>query len=352
MSLSEFLLVGLAVLIALVAAETVLRLTPLREALGPGQLERHIEQELARHSEAPLPTPYRADALLGWAFKSDVSLPSFLEHYEHPRLTTNSLAMYGHEPDPAKSPVLALGDSFVEGISVPLDRHFASLLEDRFPAHAFLNLGVSGYGTVQSFLHLKARLKTFAARAVLFFVYFGNDFEENYVLTNRSMLGVPDYQRRHVPFWRGGGVVYGSEALGAAERRLRNLHLYSLLRAGLERLGVAEHPGMAVAREVIAEMAADLGQRNITLAVVLVPTDAMVGGRDGGRDRARYRQLRAFLDHRGISAVSLLEPFQESGRTTMGYLDAEGRVLDEHWNSATHELVAAILERHLAGLLR
>lgn len=54
--------------------------------------------------------------------------------------------------------ILLLGCSFTYGYGVDYDQTFAAIIQEAFPNYKVVNKGVPGYGTVQSYLQLKAYL--------------------------------------------------------------------------------------------------------------------------------------------------------------------------------------------------
>lgn len=70
-------------------------------------------------------------------------------------------------PDATNANILFLGCSFTYGFGVNDDQHFTSLLQKKHPALSFQNAGVIGYGTVQSLLQLKEKVKTQPLKAVI-----------------------------------------------------------------------------------------------------------------------------------------------------------------------------------------
>lgn len=70
-------------------------------------------------------------------------------------------------PNATEANILFLGCSFTYGFGVNDDQHFTSLLQQKYPALSFQNAGVIGYGSVQSLLQLKRRVKMQPLKAVI-----------------------------------------------------------------------------------------------------------------------------------------------------------------------------------------
>lgn len=99
---------------------------------------------------------------------------------------TNSFGFHDLERErtSTKHRILFLGDSYVEGLQVPTDNLFTSILEKRFVesgrAIECLNGGVSGSGTVHQYMLWK---KFFEGRVTVnhltLVIFMGNDLEDN-----------------------------------------------------------------------------------------------------------------------------------------------------------------------------
>ena len=90
--------------------------------------------------------------------------------------------------DPRTIRIAVLGDSYMQGLNVPLEHTFASFLERRvsgcFAAAGrtaeVINFGVSGYGTAQELLTYRHQAAGYAPDLVLLAVYTNNDIANNH----------------------------------------------------------------------------------------------------------------------------------------------------------------------------
>src|SRR5919108_5792949 len=84
--------------------------------------------------------------------------------------------------------ILALGDSYTEGVQVSLEQTFPYILEERLNSEKsgvrfeVLNLGVSGFGTAQEYLTLKHYGLEYKPDLVILNFFIGNDVRDNSVI--------------------------------------------------------------------------------------------------------------------------------------------------------------------------
>jgi hypothetical protein len=328
---------------SLVCSEAVLRLTAFRQPVTlPMILERTdaVQRAVRRRGPRRIFKLWSADEAIGWQLEADLEYPvEFVAHFDRRIARTNRFHMLDRAPDTTKQLVFVLGDSFVEGLPVAPDRHFCRQLEAEFPGHDFLNLGVSGYSSVQSYLHLFQRLREFAAAHVIFAIYTGNDFDENDPLRNNSMVGIDKYRRDFIPFLSPADfIVYGEESYGTMREWISRSHALRLAEHTLATLGIYSPYGALVSLRVVRLIKQHLDRLDIPLTVLLIPDENALAG-----SSRLYGRVHAAIVRTGAHTVSLLEPFQASGRSTMGYTDGKGRVVDRHWNGETHDLVTRVL---------
>ncbi len=94
-----------------------------------------------------------------------------------------------------KKRMVFLGDSFVWGYDVEAEDRFTDLLRDSFPDWEILNLGVSGYGTDQSFILLQEQFSYYQPDVVFYLYDFASDPLDN--SRNRNYGGY--YKPQFVP---------------------------------------------------------------------------------------------------------------------------------------------------------
>jgi hypothetical protein len=171
------LLLGLT-LALLSLAVALLLLEMLTRALG-----------LAAPAE-PTGNFWRTDPQTGWSLQPGATGRWFNPPYEYDiDITINSQglrdverASYDKPPDTFR--ILLLGDSYVEGLRVPLEKTFGKVLEAELNAAApdgrryqVINAGVSGWGTDQQLLWLRSEGATYRPDLVLLSFFPGNDFQ-------------------------------------------------------------------------------------------------------------------------------------------------------------------------------
>jgi hypothetical protein len=123
----------------------------------------------------------RYDPLLGWS-----KIPGARTTFHQPEYTTevaiNSCGLRDPERAYAVAPgalrLLALGDSFIEGYSVPLDQTVTQVLEASLRGRGLraeiLNGGTSGYSTDQEYLFYRSEGARYAPRVVVLFFYYND----------------------------------------------------------------------------------------------------------------------------------------------------------------------------------
>ena len=306
--------------------------------------------------------------------------------------------------------VVVLGDSFMEAYTVELDQAFYRLLErhlstDARPIEA-INLGVSGYGTLQAYLAYEMEGRAYRPDLVLLAFYLANDPRntsleietirkpgsertrerpflvagEGWELTVVDAEGAQQrydsaIQRRGSWWWRLGEVsrLWRLTVAYWTESALRQLERGPLpentidqaarRQLELEIFACETTPAYTRAWEItgriLERLATEVRGDGAELVVFTVPsliesaeeTPHGLEGETPCRDAPPgYATLREVLDTLGVPLVDLLPVFQEESR-------AGGRLLftpgDAHWNATGHALaadvVAAAVER--LGLL-
>ena len=151
------------------------------------------------------PIFHRLEPLRGWAPWPGVAGEYMEEGRAH--ISNNREGFRDREhaiPKPADVIRIAvLGDSFTEAQSVPIDKTFWSVMEQRLQKCEalggrrieVLNFGVSGYGTAQELVTFRTNVKKYAPDIVLLAFFSGNDVWNN----ERSLDGHRDriYARVH-----------------------------------------------------------------------------------------------------------------------------------------------------------
>jgi hypothetical protein len=302
--------------------------------------------------------------------------------------------------------VVVLGDSFMEAYTVELDQAFHRLLGHRLSTDArpveAINLGVSGYGTLQAYLAYELEGRAYRPDLVLLGFYLSNDPRDNsleietlrkpgserarerpflvpgegWQLTVVDAEGAQQryeaaIQRRRSWWWRLGTVsrLWRLTVVHWTESALRHRERGPLPPNKLDRearrqleldiFACNTPPAYArawgITRRVLERLAALVRGDGAELMVFTVPSaiesaEQTPRGLEGEMPCRHappgYTTLREILDSLGVPLVDLLPVFQEESR-------AGGRALftmgDAHWNAAGHALaadtVAAVIDR-------
>lgn len=132
------------------------------------------------------------DSVTGWSLQPGASGRWFNPQMEYDvDVAINSEGLRDVPRDTLDKPagvfrILLLGDSYVEGLRVPLEQTFAKVLEAQLNAGAsadqrfeVIPAGVSGWGTDQELLWLREHGASYAPDLVLLAFFPGNDFQNN-----------------------------------------------------------------------------------------------------------------------------------------------------------------------------
>lgn len=173
MNLTKFfqnaLLVIVSLLLSLLAAEGVVRMTSL------GNI--YVAETGNQYKF------YEFDARLGWKNGTGRHGQYTRDEFSY-GISINSHGMRYREV-PLQKPagvtrVAVLGDSFVWGIGVSDHDRFTELVENRSGGkYELLNFGVSGYGPIQHYLMFEEIVTDFRPEIVLITFCLGNDFADN-----------------------------------------------------------------------------------------------------------------------------------------------------------------------------
>ncbi len=306
--------------------------------------------------------------------------------------------------------IVVLGDSYTEGLQVPLDRTFPFLLEARlnaaFPGTRFevLNLGQSGFGTTDEYgrwLHFGTR---YDPDLVLVAFYPGND-----IRNNSKKLNIEDLSC-YLVLVDGGGLDLDCSALdsylksrGPLQRTWqavkRHSYLASLLSERMfllrrEREDKARHQELqeradgpraldpfadgnvfleardeswneayATTEAAIEYFAREVRAKGQRFALVTVSIPEQVDPRAGAALQARSdapldfdrpeRRVEEFAKSEGIPVLTLGPLFKQTFLSTSQTLHGFGDVNKGHWNERGHALAADAIFRFLVadGLL-
>ncbi len=307
---------------------------------------------------------------------------------------------------PGVARVLLLGDSFAEGMQVPLESTFAKRLEAKLIAEGreveVVNAGVSGFGTDNELLFYEAEGERYEPDLVLLAFTAANDVIENSrPLYERSYADAPDGPppKAHFELGRDGELHLDAgdarrhwEELAARRASLiggtsmaleRSLHVVRLVEAALQRpvspearraaretmLGVfgteAAPPwgeAWALTDALVRRLRAEVEGRGAGFAAAIIPPKEAVS-------EAAWRHLLALMsefaprardpEHPERLADGLFAragiPHLDLGPVLRAHFVATGRTgyfaWDIHLTEDGHEVVAEALRPFVAGLL-
>lgn len=338
----------------------------------------------------------RPDPYLGWAKR-----PGAAAAYARGEYTTevriNSKGLrdrersYGRHPGLAR--VLALGDSYIEAYSVPLESAVTTVMERSLQAEGcpteVINGGTSGYSTDQEYLFYLMEGHRYAPDVVVLFFHYNDllhNVHERYYRLPKPLLDVSGGEIRlanfPVPAPRPSGPprprrpVAGSHAWYWVRERLmlgapRAFNL--LARAGLwdplggdtpsdelhafeKRRSQELQHAWRVTDRILAGLAREAASRGSRLLVAYVPARMEVSDRDWDLSRLRYELKEGRWDRRLV--WNRLARSAEAGGfpvldLTVALRDAEGLLQgtyyqrDGHWTARGHRAAAAEVVRFL-----
>jgi hypothetical protein len=341
------------------------------------------------------------DPLLGWKHQ-----PGARARYERREYTTEVVINpHGlrdrdrtYEAVPGTFRVLALGDSFIEAFSVPLEDSVTQVLErsmaqGRCPVEV-INGGTVGYSTDQELLFYREQGAKYRPQVVVLFVYY-NDVLYNAARTNiqlpKPLLSFKGGQVEVVNFpvprrppdrvtpeapEAPPATVKGSVALDWLGERLERsrpdiyngLSRYGLwpptsaqnmspeLRVYLRQPPADVRHGWAMTGRILKTLAAEAWGRDSRLAIAYIPSRMEVNDRDWDLTRLRYGMDEESYDRGAVlarlAAIAGAEriPFldltpamrQATGLVSWPYYD-----FDSHWNRLGHAVAAREVEAFL-----
>jgi hypothetical protein len=300
----------------------------------------------------------------------------------------NSLGFRDREPTIPKPAgtfrIVAIGDSYVEALQVPLESAVHRRLEEELRAEGFqvdvVALGIGGAGTGQELLWLRRFGRLLEPDLVLLFFNPGNDVADNHPSLKGDprlpYFGWADGRLQVLPF------VPPAPWKARLSNRLRNAsHLYGLVRDALYRIGqqrrrspnglplefsvYAAEPGplweeaWKLTEGLLAAFASETAGLGAGLVAVLVPNRIQMPGQwkeaverwpglgaPQFSARAPVDRALGILEHLGVPTIDLVSRFAERALRTG---DAPHYGLDGHWNPTGHRWAAEELRSFLVG---
>ncbi len=350
--------------------------------------------------EGEAATYMESDPVLGWRKRPGAGVTYSRREYRVD-VKINSLGQRDPERSYLKPAhgfrVLALGDSFIEGYSVPLDETVTQRLEARLAAPdcpvEVLNGGTAAYSTDQEYLFYRMEGRRYAPDVVLVFFYFNdliaNTLSRSYGAPKPRLVSrdgglvqgnypLPHLPKRRRPREQDPTDVEGSAALAFLQERLllgapRTYNALARLGFWEPIGGDQEEPSMRVfkrRRQAPVEAAWDITDRILRalakaaaddgahFAVVYVPSRMEVDDRDWELAQLRFEwnqawdrglvaeRLSELAAHAGLPLLDLTEPLREAERDSRG---ATYYLHDGHWNGKGHAAAALAVEAFLTA---
>jgi lysophospholipase L1-like esterase len=294
--------------------------------------------------------------------------------------------------------ILALGDSFVEAYSVPLEHSVTQVMErslDTNDCHVeVINGGTAAWSTDQEYLYYLRDGQRYDPRVVLLFFYYNDVFfngEDTYFGTPKPLLVAHEGGLRlaHEPVphppapaarepredepeprwrsallqWVRGRLMQGAPRVHDALARLglwtpillSEPHVQ--LKVYKRRLVPEIERGWESTSRIIAALQKETAARGTRLLVVYVPSRIEVRDRDWELTRIRYgmreplwdrdlvrQRLRQLAAAEGVSLLDLTDSLRDEDR---GLLGGAYYSLDGHWNPRGHQVAAREVVRSL-----
>ena len=287
---------------------------------------------------------------------------------------------YRNLSDHEQVDVIMIGDSYIEGWYVSDDETAAHILQASMQ-RPVANLGVAGYGTLQTAIVLRKEAPRLKPRVAVWSFFEGNDLYDDETFESAMLappVDDPEADTHPEGFIRGRGWKNRSFTRHAL-RRLRRWaepiipnrtpYVGYLKQPGYERQAVyfADYAGVPwsdwidgrwqQARATFEEAAAYADEQNIKLIFMYVPIKYRVYHpfieidpdspiNDWGLWQLLPRLFSEFCRNTNVACIDLTEMFQTAVRDgEMPYALA-----DSHWGIAGHRLVAERLETELIQL--
>jgi len=327
----------IATLVALAAAEVLLRVLPL--TIGRRLRDRHQAQIGDRE---PHPRGlYRIDPAIGWTLA-----PGFAGRFRGPDFDVAVEANADGLRDPAtasKAPgtirLLGLGDSFAFGWGVENEQSLFKVLERRLrgpegrPVEV-VNAGIPGFGTFEELALLRSIGLRYQPDLVMVAFYEGNDYQNNAEAPRKRTV-------------EDGYLRDATRESGATRWLLGHSVLAGLVETAISGLAIKRGfaPSVDKTKGLLAAMKSVLEANGIPLVLVFIPDQdpeayrrpALLRAYDRlatGTSPAQAReQIRALCGARGIAFCELSSRFE--GEQTAGL-----RLEDTHFSPRGHELAA------------
>jgi lysophospholipase L1-like esterase len=332
------------------------------------------------------------DSLLGWRHKRNVSSEMFSDEYRI-NVQYNAEGWRGPGRQFSKPPnvsrIVVLGDSFVDGYTIPLQDRFTEVLEASLkPQFDVINLGVAGYSTDQELLLLDQEGWKYQPDLVVLAFYY-NDVWGN---GSRHFSESAKTQKPEFSIDTAGNLSLSNVPVPYPTPSLQDrFRLYDLVRTIVKRnrlfhaaavkAGLAdkapindlrpaptgaagggeefavyhstETPELArewsITQALLREMNQEVAQHNTRLIVLYVPTRIELSPAEWNsahlpsdyEPSVVVRRLVKICQAEGIPYLDPSDRFTATGTNRLYY------PRDPHWNAAGHHLVGEILAEHI-----
>ncbi|HEX5438107.1 MAG TPA: hypothetical protein VFW98_13155 [Gemmatimonadaceae bacterium] len=196
---------AVVVLVALaVAGEIVLRVAPglspearARSRLHRLQPTRTAVSKRIKIQEVAAPATYAADPYLGAVLAPNEHDTVTTPEYRYAR-DIDHAGFPNRDPWPRRVDAVVLGSSLVMGPGVGIDKQFSTLLERRFPGHAFLNLGVPGGGSEMEYRAATRYAEPYRPALVIVAIWLASDIDNSrqfaHWLAEKPTKGFTEYR--------------------------------------------------------------------------------------------------------------------------------------------------------------
>jgi lysophospholipase L1-like esterase len=386
--LAPLLLLLVSLLLTLLVLEAVFRV--LRRGQGGGK----EEAEILRYTEY--------DPILGWRKIPGARVVYNRREYRV-EVAINREGLRDPERERAAPPgttrILALGDSFIEGYTVPLARTATQILESSLGGKGcrteVINGGTAGYSTDQEHLFYQTEGHRYAPAVVVLFFYYNdvvyNDRQEFFgapkpvfemgegrLCIHRLPVKEPtaplrpeapveeqDRSGSALVEWLRERLWYGAPAAHDRLARLRLWRPMPRVPTRLE-LRVYERRRVEEVEDAWTKTAAILGaldaearSRRARLLVVHVPSRLEIDDRTWNLSRHLYgwdeaawdrgRVAQRLKEIAGAAGIPLLDLTDALRRANGGWGEKPYFTYDGHWSPLGHRVAAQEVERYLAA---
>ncbi|MDJ1184338.1 SGNH/GDSL hydrolase family protein [Roseofilum casamattae] len=373
--------------------------TPPSPAPPPPEPSNILPSQQNAPPKPPPGTPpanfFQTDEDLGWTHQPGVSGWWIAEGEAFIEISSTGLRDREHslaKPDNTFR-IAILGDSFSEGLQVPLEQTYWSLMEQSLATCPQLqnqtveviNFGVTNYGTGQQLLRLRRDVWNYDPDLVLLAVFTGNDIADNYkpldprnrpyfVYDREGNLqpdmsfrtpdkSLPPYNLSKVDFLPG-WLVKSSRILqllrkvekDVKNRELEKLRQYTYNSLYREPEDENWENAWQITEDLMALMHEEVRAKGAEFMLVTLSNEVQVNPdpafRDGfvasnGIADLFYpdRRIKALGDRRGFTVVNLVGPLQAYAQENQVCLHGFANAVEcgGHWNDIGHAIAAQVL---------